>query len=402
MSLKSVTRDLKPHIGVFGRRNVGKSTLVNILTGQNIAIVSDIAGTTTDPVKRTTELLNFGPVVIIDTAGIDDNGILGQKRIDRTLEITAQVDMALLLITDNIFGIPEEELIEIFTKNDTPYTIIYTKSDVTVPNKKLEELIISKYDKNIIRFSSIIEGQTESIISSIKQSILPTFRPPNSLLGDLIGQDDIVLLLTPIDSEAPAGRLILPQVQTIRDLLDNRAIAIVMQPTEVSTFLKTTGIKPKLVIADSQLFNRTNTLVPDDIPLTGYSIILARHKGNFNEYIKGTPMIDNLKNGDRVLILESCTHQVSCEDIGRKKIPRMMREYTNKSLDFDIVSGLTKIERRITDYSLVVQCGGCMITQKQLQQRLKSAIEADIPVTNYGMAIAYMHGYYHRVMAPFM
>ena len=224
----------------------------------------------------------------------------------------------------------------------------------------------------------------------------------SSILGDIVGEGDIVLLIVSIDAEAPAGRLILPQVQVIRDILDNRAVSIVLQFNEVAQFLKTTGIKPKLAIADSQLFYRVDTLVPENIPLTGFSIVLARHKGNFQEYMKGTPKIGSLKDGDRVLILESCSHHVSCDDIGRVKIPRWMKDFSQKQLEFDVVAGLSAINRPITDYALVVQCGGCMVTRKQLHQRLQVAIDAGVPITNYGMAIAFMHGYYYRVMEPFL
>lgn len=396
------SRDLKPHIGIFGRRNVGKSTFINILTGQEVAIVSDIPGTTTDPVKRSVEILDFSPVVIIDTAGIDDVGALGKKRIQRTQQVVSQIDLALLLVTDNQFGEIEDNLIKDFDKHKLPYVLVYSKTDISTPDNQLIKSKQDKYNKEIFLINTANPEGLKAIIDEIKRLIPETAYTMSSILGDIVGEGDIVLLIVSIDAEAPAGRLILPQVQVIRDILDNRAVSIVLQFNEVAQFLKTTGIKPKLAIADSQLFYRVDTLVPENIPLTGFSIVLARHKGNFQEYMKGTPKIGSLKDGDRVLILESCSHHVSCDDIGRVKIPRWMKDFSQKQLEFDIVAGLSAINRPITDYALVVQCGGCMVTRKQLHQRLQVAIDAGVPITNYGMAIAFMHGYYYRVMEPFL
>ncbi len=396
------SRDLKPHIGIFGRRNVGKSTFINILTGQEVAIVSDIPGTTTDPVKRSVEILDFSPVVIIDTAGIDDVGALGKKRIQRTQQVVSQIDLALLLVTDNQFGEIEDNLIKDFDKHKLPYVLVYSKTDISTPDNQLIKSKQDKYNKEIFLINTANPEGLKAIIDEIKRLIPETAYTMSSILGDVVGEGDIVLLIVSIDAEAPAGRLILPQVQVIRDILDNRAVSIVLQFNEVVQFLKTTGIKPKLAIADSQLFYRVDTLVPENIPLTGFSIVLARHKGNFQEYMKGTPKIGSLKDGDRVLILESCSHHVSCDDIGRVKIPRWMKDFSQKQLEFDIVAGLSAINRPITDYALVVQCGGCMVTRKQLHQRLQVAIDAGVPITNYGMAIAFMHGYYYRVMEPFL
>ncbi|MDD2564992.1 MAG: [FeFe] hydrogenase H-cluster maturation GTPase HydF [Salinivirgaceae bacterium] len=402
MATNSKTRDLKPHIGIFGRRNVGKSSLINTITGQDVAIVSDVAGTTTDPVKRTVEILDFAPVVIIDTAGIDDVGMLGDKRIQRTRQVLSQIDLAILLITDNQFGATEEQLITGFVNQEVPYVIIYSKTDISTPDPDLLQRINKTYRTAVILFSSHSPGNLSEIIDAIKSNIPETVFTMPSLLGDIVSKNDIVLLIMPIDSEAPAGRLILPQMQVVRDMLDNHAISVVVQPDEVDFFLKTTGIKPKLAIADSQLFYRADTLVPDSILLTGFSIVLARYKGDFEAYMKGTPKIDDLKDGNRVLILESCSHHSSCDDIGRVKIPRWMDSYTKMKLSYDVVAGLSNIDRPITDYSIVVQCGGCMITRKQLHSRLRPAIDAGIPVTNYGLAIAYMHGYYDRVVEPFI
>ena len=394
------TKDNKPHIGIYGRRNNGKSSIINKLADQDIAIVSDTAGTTTDPVKKSFEILNFGPVVLIDTAGIDDEGVLGEKRIDKTLESIKTIDIALLIITNNKFGSFEKELIAEFKKYQVPFFIIHNKSDIVELNQELKN---NFKDNNIdcIEFSTIDGRDIGAILEKIKKTIPSKSWEINTIIGDLLHPNDIVMLITPMDSETPAGRLILPQVQMIRDVLDNNCICITLKETEVEHFFATTTIKPKLVITDSQIFKLADQLVPKDIPLTSFSLVLARHKGDFENYKIGTPKVDELKDGDRVLILESCSHHVSCEDIGRYKLPNWIKAYTQKQLEFDVVAGLSKIERPISDYHLIVQCGGCMITKKQVFNRLKDAVVNDIPVTNYGMLIAYMHGIYHRATKVF-
>ncbi len=394
-------RERKPHIALYGRRNNGKSTLINKLTGQDIAIVSDFAGTTTDPVKKSYEITGFGPVILIDTAGIDDIGELGNKRVAKTLETIKSVDLAILVIAGNKFGREEEELIGKFEKYDTPFIIIHNKEDEDpISDELFAKLKEVSGAEAVIRFDKD-HGDIDNLISEIKKAIPESAYTTPSLLGDLVSYGDTVLLITPIDIEAPEGRMILPQVQTIRDVLDNDAVCIVLKEREVDAFLRKTGIKPALAVTDSQIFLKADASIPKDIPLTSFSILLAHFKGDFESYLKGTPQIDKLKDGDRVLLLESCTHHISCDDIGRTKIPRWLSNYTGKKLKFDVVAGLDKIKRDITDYSLVIQCGGCMITRKQLINRLKSARDTDVPITNYGMAIAYVHGIYHRAVAPF-
>lgn len=395
-------RESKTHIGIYGRRNNGKSSLINCLAGQDIAIVSDHSGTTTDPVKKSFEITGFGPVILIDTAGIDDSGSLGQKRIDSTLKTLESIDLALLVITENSWGEHEEELVKKFNDRDIPFIIIHSKSDIQEPESGFKEKILSKTGTPVFEFSSVDKRNYEELINAIKNTIPEhSFRTP-TLLGDLISYGDIVILITPIDIEAPAGRLILPQMQAIRDILDNDAVAIVLKEREVDAFLKKTKIKPALAITDSQVFVKADASIPHDIPLTSFSIMLARFKGDFDNYLKGTPKISSLKDGDRILMLESCTHHVSCDDIGRTKIPRWITNFTGKKLEYDVVAGLDTLSRPITDYSLVIQCGGCMITRKQLHNRLQSAIKAGVPVTNYGMAIAYVQGIYNRAIAPFV
>ena len=395
-------RESKPHIGIYGRRNNGKSSLINSLAGQDIAIVSDHAGTTTDPVKKSFEITGFGPVILVDTAGIDDSGDLGQKRIDRTLATLEIIDLALLVVTDNSWGKYEDELIKKFDDHDLPYIVIHSKSDIQEPVAEFQHKILKLTGTPLFEFSSADERNYEELISLIRDTIPEhSFKTP-TLLGDLISYGDIVILITPIDIEAPAGRLILPQMQAIRDILDNEAVAVVLKEREVDAFLKKTGIKPALAIADSQVFVKADASIPHDIPLTSFSIMLARFKGDFENYLKGTPKISELKDGDRVLLLESCTHHVSCDDIGRTKIPRWITGFTGKKIEYDVVAGLDVPARPITDYSLVIQCGGCMITRKQLHNRLQPAIKAGVPVTNYGMAIAYVQGIYNRAIAPFV
>lgn len=394
-------REAKPHIGIYGRRNNGKSSLINCLAEQDIAIVSDYAGTTTDPVKKSFEITGFGPVILVDTAGIDDTGELGGKRIDKTKQSIKTIDLAILVITENSFDLFEQELVKEFQKYDVPYIIVHNKSDIvglaSETQKKLEQI-----NANIIDFSTIDPKNREDLIKLIKETIPESAYTTPSLVGDLISYGDIVLLITPIDIEAPEGRLILPQVQAIRDILDNDGICVVVKEREVDAFLRKTQIKPALAITDSQIFLKADAMIPKDIPLTGFSVVLARFKGDFDNYLKGTPKISELKDGDRILLLESCTHHVACDDIGRVKIPRWISNFTGKQLEYDVVAGLNKIERPITDYALVVQCGGCMITRKQLINRLKPAVDAGVPVTNYGMTIAYVQGIYNRAIAPFV
>lgn len=395
-------KELKPHIGIYGRRNYGKSSFINCITGQDIAIVSDIAGTTTDPVKKSYEITGFGPVILIDTAGLDDEGEIGKKRIKKTLETLAIIDLAILIVTNNTFDDFERKIIKEFEKWDIPYLVVYNKTDLYPPNKTFIENTELEIKKKIILFSTVKKNGLEELLSTIKVSIPESAYRTPALVGDLIKAGDVVMLITPIDVEAPEGRLILPQVQVIRDILDHDGICIVLKEREVDAFLRHHKLKPNLAITDSQIFLKANAMVPADIPLTGFSILFARYKGPFDDYLKGTPKIAELKDGDNVLLLESCSHHVSCDDIGRVKIPRWISQFTGKQLNFDVVAGLSSIQRPINEYNLVIQCGGCMITRKQLFNRLKPAIDAGIPVTNYGMTIAFVQGVYQRAIQPFV
>jgi [FeFe] hydrogenase H-cluster maturation GTPase HydF len=395
-------RESKPHIGIYGRRNSGKSSLINCLAGQDIAIVSDHAGTTTDPVKKSFEITGFGPVILVDTAGIDDSGELGVKRVERTVRTLEIIDLALLVVTHNSWDSYEDDLIKKFREYDVPFIIIHSKSDLQEPTGEFMNKIKAITATDPFEYSVVDRRNYERLIDHIRKSIPEhSFKTP-TLLGDLISYGDIVILITPIDVEAPAGRLILPQVQTIRNIIDNDAVAVVLKEREVDAFLRKTKIKPALAITDSQVFIKADASIPPEIPLTSFSIMLARFKGDFDSYLKGTPKISDLKDGDRVLLLESCTHHVACDDIGRTKIPRWISNFTGKKIEYDVVAGLDTLPRPVTDYALVIQCGGCMITRKQLHNRLQKAIKAGIPVTNYGMAIAYVQGIYKRAISPFV
>ena len=384
----------QPHIGIFGRRNNGKSALINALTGQEIAIVSDVAGTTTDPVKKSMEISGIGPVILIDTAGLDDTGELGKKRIEKTENVLKYIDLAIMVLTNYHFDEVEKKLIEKLRTLCTPVIMVNNKSDIMY----IENVVIE--NEAVISVSAKTGEGVLVLVEAIKQKISASVYHSHSLLEGIVKENDTILLITPIDSGVPEGRLILPQVQTIRAILDQNAMAVVLKEDKVRDFFtakdtKDAQIQPNLVITDSQVFKTVAPLIPPHIPLTSFSILLARFKGDYENYLKGTLQIENLKDGDAVLILESCTHLSSCEDIGRVKIPKWLMEYTGKSLHFDFISGLTPI-KNIKKYALVIQCGGCMITKKQILNRLKDAVDAGIPITNYGMLIAYLTGIFER------
>lgn len=399
IKLLKMAKDLKPHIGIFGRRNNGKSSIINKLTGQDIAIVSDFAGTTTDPVKKSMEIFGIGPAVIIDTAGIDDYGELGTKRVEKTYQTIKNIDCAILVITNNEFDTPETELINRFTENDIPFLVIHNKSDIIPIDTSLKSRIEHDYNTKVLDFNTI-NGDTSTLTELLKKTIPETSYHKPSLLGDIIKPKDVVVLVTPIDAEAPDGRMILPQVMAIRDVLDNDCICVVVKETNLQDYFEKITCKPALVVTDSQVFAMVNKIVPPEIPLTSFSIVLARLRGDFDNYAKGTSFLSQLKDDDKILMLESCTHQVNCEDIGRYKIPNLIRKFTKKNISFDYVSGLAPIEN-IEQYAMVIQCGGCMVTRKQLINRTNMAVNKNIPISNYGMTLAYLNGIFDRAMEPF-
>ena len=379
-------RDLKPHIGIYGRTNSGKSTLINKLTGQKIAIVSDQAGTTTDPVKKSIEIFGIGPVILIDTAGIDDTSELGKQRVEKTYQTLKEIDCAILVTADNQFGEPEMKIIEQFKEYALPYILVNNLFDGVSRNEAIN--------------LNILKDDLQPIVEALKKAIPESAYKKVSMLGDLIQPNEVVLLVTPIDAEAPEGRLILPQVMAIRNALDNDCICVVLKETNLQQYFDTMP-HPDLVVTDSQAFAMVSKIVPEDVRLTSFSILLARLRGDFENYLKGTPHLAELKDGDKILMLESCTHEISCGDIGRVKLPNLIRKFTGKNVQFDYVSGLAPIDN-IEQYAMAIQCGGCVATRKQLFNRTNLAVKAGIPISNYGMAIAFMTGIFDRATNVFI
>ena len=394
-----MAKDLKPHIGIFGRRNSGKSSLINLLTGQNIAIVSDTAGTTTDPVKKSIEIFGVGPCVLIDTAGIDDVGELGQQRVEKTMKVLEEIDCAILVITENNFREPEKQLIARMKELAVPFFIVHNKAD-REPLLAVTKAVIEKnFDVKVLDFSVLRRDDIAPLVEMLKKTIPESAYQKVSLLGGIINPNEVVVLICPVDSEAPEGRLILPQVMAIRDVLDNECICVVLKETLLQQYLDSMP-KPALIVTDSQVFGFVSKIVPPEIPLTSFSIVMARLRGDFDNYVKGTPYLSELKDGDSVLLLESCTHHSTCEDIGRVKLPRMILKFTGKAINFEYVAGLASIDHP-EKYAMAIQCGGCMSTRKQLLNRTNLFVNQGIPISNYGMALAYMNGIFERVMAPF-
>ena len=397
------------NIGFFGKRNVGKSSVVNMLLGQDFSIVSDTPGTTTDPVKKRIEIFGLGPCQLIDTAGVDDLGELGKMRVAKSMDVISQVDVGILVFNDNFLSKEDKELLSSLKRFSVPVIALHNKSEITPLDSAVAEEINSVYGVDVVEFSTKIPDEQqqmeakELLISFIIKAASSSAFKEKDMFEGLVSQGDKVLLICPIDSEAPTGRLILPQVNAIRSLLDKLAVVSVVQPQSLHDIFKP-GVESNfdLVVTDSQIFGEVSKIIPQEIPFTSFSMLLARSKGCFEQYIQGTPEIEKLKDGDRVLILESCTHHSSCEDIGRVKLPNLFKKYTGKALQFDVVAGLDAISRDIKEYAIVAQCGGCMITSRQLYSRLLPAIEAGVPVTNYGMAISYMNGIFNRAIAPLL
>ena len=402
------------HIGIFGRRNVGKSSLINLLLGQDFAIVSDQAGTTTDPVKKRMEIPDVGPVQLIDTAGIDDIGEVGQKRVEKSLKLIDEVDLALLVFTGNIFGKEEKDLLAQLKENDVPVVVVHNQSDIVPLDCGVAGDLTNIYKCDVVEFSCRMpdpqeqKDAVEMLMAFIVKGLL-TQEKEKTIMQGLVEPGDNIVLVCPIDSEAPAGRLILPQVMAIRDILDRGGVATVLQPSQLQDYLAniastpaataSSAVKPpvKMVVTDSQAFKQVAAIVPESIPLTSFSVLMARAKGPFEEYVKGVEAIGKLKDGDNVLVLESCTHHTSCEDIGRVKIPMMLQKKAGCKLNFTFVSGLDELPP-LENFALALQCGGCMVTHRQLRNRIRRVVAAGIPVTNYGMCIAYVTGIFLRAV----
>lgn len=387
----------KIFIGIFGKRNQGKSALINAMAGQEIAIVSDTPGTTTDPVKKSIEIFGIGPCVLIDTAGLDDTGEVGEKRVSKTIETLQTIDAAILVISHNEWGDAEKDIIRQFKKFDIPFVIAHNKSDIQ-PLQENTQTALESYEMPIINCSAQQKQGIDKVVEELAKIIPESAYHKEILLDDIIHKGENIVLVMPQDSEAPEGRLILPQVQVIRNILDNHAVAICLQPNELANYLK--HHQPKLIITDSQVFADVEDVVPDNIPLTGFSIVLARSKGNFDNYLKGTSHLEQLQDGDTVLILESCTHISSCEDIGRQKLPKLIQKFTKKQLRFEFVSALSPLPP-LDNIKMAIQCGGCMVSKKQLSNRIKNIVEQGIPVSNYGMTISYCTGIFHRATEIF-
>ena len=381
----------KPRIGFFGKMNVGKSSLVNALTGQQVSVVADEPGTTTDPVKKVIELVGIGPVELIDTAGIDDPSKLGGQRIARTNDALDQVDLAVLVFAGN-FDAYDQTLMETCKTRKVPFFFVQNKTDLSTTNVEIK-------GADVVSFTCKTPN-TELLLRAISEHLPKSSYAPDVILDDYVKAGDEVVLVIPVDNSAPQGRLILPQVQTIRNLLDIGATAVCVKDTELREYM--TGHTPRLVVTDSQVFKYVSSIVPAHIPLTSFSILFSRLKGDFDAYLKGTPAIDKLKDGDHVLVLESCSHTVNkCDDIGRVKIPKWLQEFTGKKLFFTTISNLDPLPENLSQFKLAIQCGGCMVTRTQILRRLSVLKEAGVAVSNYGLTIAWCNGIFERVTEIF-
>lgn len=400
MSLNDTPSGERVHIGFFGRRNAGKSSVVNAVTGQELAVVSDTKGTTTDPVSKAMELLPLGPVMIIDTPGFDDEGRLGELRVRKTKQILNKTDIAVLVI-DATEGLKqcEKELLSIFKEKDIPHLLVYNKEDILSKEEKkvLEEKQTEK--ENNVYVSALKKTHINELKEKLAR-LVKTDSPKQQLVSDLVEPLDLIVLVIPIDGSAPKGRLILPQQQVIRDILEAGGVAVCVKETELSGLLSDIGKRPAMVITDSQAFAKVSKDVPDEIPLTSFSILMARYKGFLEEAVHGAAAIEHLKDGDHILISEGCTHHRQCEDIGTVKLPNWLKKYTGKELIIETSSG-REFPEDLSPFSLVIHCGGCMLNEREMKYRMKCAKDQGIPFTNYGTAIAYMQGILKRSIRIF-
>lgn len=392
MGLNETVSAERIHIGFFGLRNAGKSSLVNAVTGQSLSVVSDVKGTTTDPVKKAMELLPLGPVVIIDTPGFDDEGLLGEKRVKKTNEILSKIHIA-VLVTDasGDFTEKEAELIELFKKREIPYIVAYNKSDICDKNIDLK-------DNEVL--VSALKGENIDLLKEKIGALSKSLSKPRYIIGDKLDEGDTVIMVTPIDESAPKGRLILPQQLTLREILDKKCTAIVCQPEQLKSTVENLKNKPRLVITDSQVFGKVAENLPSDITLTSFSILMARYKGDLEALVEGASKLKCIKNGDKILISEGCTHHRQCNDIGTVKMPDWIRAFTGCEPEFYFTSG-GDFPEDLREYSLVVHCGGCMVNEKEMKYRQIKAREQGVPMVNYGVAIAMMHGILKRSLEIF-
>lgn len=401
MGLNNTPNADRVHIGIFGRRNAGKSSVINAVTGQNLAIVSDVLGTTTDPVYKAMEILPLGPVVLIDTPGLDDVGELGELRVQKAFQVLNKTDIALLVLDVNSgFSKEEEKLLELVKAKNIPFVAVINKTDIAKEDKikEFEKLLKDKYNiENVVSVSA----EKKDGIFELKEKIasLNTEKEKSPIISDLVCPGETAVLVVPIDESAPKGRLILPQQQTIRDLLDHNAMAAVTQVTTLAKTLESFKEPPKIVVTDSQAFKEVAKIVPESVPLTSFSILFARHKGELSTLVKGVKAMDNLKDGDTVLISEGCTHHRQCNDIGSVKIPNAVRKYTGKNLNFEFTSG-GEFPLDLSKYSLIIHCGGCMLNEREMKYRIACANDAGIPMVNYGVLLAQVNGILKRSLEP--
>ena len=401
MSMNQTPASERVHIGFFGRRNAGKSSVMNAVTGQDLAVVSDVRGTTTDPVYKSMELLPLGPVVMMDTPGIDDEGELGALRVRKSYQVLNKTDVAVLVIDGGVGVTPEDKaLLKRIREKKIPYVIAVNKKELAAPDA-LEKIVdeLSSEDGEIIAVSAA----TGEGIDELKEQIAAaadTEEPERYIVRDLLKPSDMAVLVVPIDKAAPKGRLILPQQQTIRDILEADAVSVVVKETELKNVLGQFQNKPKMVITDSQAFEKVAADTPEDILLTSFSILFARYKGDLAAVVKGVTSLDTLEDGDAILISEGCTHHRQCDDIGTVKLPRWIREYTGKEIRIETTSG-TEFPDDLTKYKMIVHCGGCMLNEREMKYRLKCAEDQGVPMTNYGITIAYMKGILKRSVEVF-
>ncbi len=388
MGMNETPSGERVHIAFFGRRNVGKSSLLNAVTNQNIAVVSDIKGTTTDPVYKSMELLPIGPVIVIDTAGIDDIGELGQLRIEKTKQVLNKTDIA-IIVTENEITDFEKDIINSVKEKNIPFIVVYTKSDIYGKKQCLKNEIC-------------VSAKTKEGINELKEMIgkLKPSENNRKLVSDILNKGDIVILVVPIDKAAPKGRLILPQQQVIRDCIECGAVSIVCKETELEHMLNILGENVKMVITDSQIFGLVDKITPKNILMTSFSVIFAKYKGNIYQAVESARVLNNINDNSNILISEGCTHHRQCGDIGTEKLPNLIRKFTNSNPNFEFTSG-TEFPNDISKYDLVIHCGGCMLNEKEMKNRLYKAKEKNIPMTNYGTAIAYMNGILERSLKPF-
>jgi len=394
----STNKGMRLHIGLFGRRNVGKSSLLNALVRQQASIVSGHAGTTTDPVEKPMEILPLGPVLFIDTAGIDDEGDLGDLRVSETRRVFDRTDLA-LIVTDGQWGEYEENIAKALADMETPVVAVFNKVDLTQPTDELLETVTQK-GLPYIRTSAETEFGIATLRDSLVEYAPDSFLEDPTILGDLVGAGETAVLVVPIDKEAPKGRLILPQVQSIRDLLDSDAITLVVKERELKSAIDLLKVKPKLIVTDSQAFLKVVADAPLGVPVTSFSILFSRFKGDLIAQAEGVRAIDRLRPGDRILIAEACSHKPICEDIGRVKIPRWLTQYVGGKLEVDVVQG-RDFPDDLSLYSLVIHCGACMWNRKSMLSRITRCQRVNVPITNYGMAIAYSLGILDQALEPF-